>query len=251
MSHYSGNPSHRRGSHHEPEYESVPGSPQPRRGSHHESHHESEYESTAGSPRYRRGSHHEPEYESAPGSPRPRRGSYHEPGYESTAGSPRYRRGSHHEHDPMPQVSEEEHDERELRFAKDLISESPHNHLLWKEELVHEYESQLKMMIAQNYAEKCQKFVFDQLLQLRKEAKGVSCHTWGSEMESRIETIIRLVPYVERARKQAEFRFSLAYDQNLDSVMVRERQLQRSLVIDSDCVELGKGVAAAKTQRLG
>lgn len=247
MSNYPGNPNSRRGSHHEPEYESAPGTPRHRRGPHLEA----GFEPTAGSPRYRRGSHQEPECESAPGSPRHRRGPHHEAGYESTAGSPRYRRGSHHEHASMPQLSEEEqHHERESRFAKDLISDFPHSHLLWKEEVIIEYENQIKMMIAQNYAERCQKFVFDQLLQLREKAKGVSCHTWGPEMESQIETIIRIVPYVERARKQAEFRYSQVHDQNVNSALARDRQYSRSLVIDSDCVELGSGVAAAKTWRM-
>ncbi|KAL0632261.1 hypothetical protein Q9L58_008860 [Maublancomyces gigas] len=269
MSYFPESPNNSRGSHHEPEYESAPATPR--------HHREPAYESTAGSPRYRRGSHHEPEYESAPGTPRHHRGSHREshcePGYESTAGSPRYRcrshrhhreshrelgyeptagspryrRGPHPDYTPLPPLSEEE---RESMFAKDLISGFPHNHLLWTEELILERENQIKMMIAQNYAEKCQKFVFDQLMELRERAKGVSCYAWGPEMESQIETIIRIVPYVERARKQAEFRFSQVHDQGINSVIVRDRQYSRSLLINSDCVELEGGVAAAKTWRM-
>lgn len=136
-----------------------------------------------------------------------------------------------------------------MRFAKDLIASSPYNFLFWKEDIIRESSNQIKLMIAQNYAEKCQKFVFDQLLQLRKEVTGVSCYSWGTAVEFKIGETARLVPYVERARGRAEFCFAQTHDQGLDPVLLRDRQLNRSLLIAKYCDELMAGVAMAKTFR--
>lgn len=139
--------------------------------------------------------------------------------------------------------------EGELRFARGVIASSTDDFLVWKEDVINEYKAQVEMMVAQNYAEKCQKFVFDGLLPLTNELKGIPNQKWGSDVERRVECITRLTPYAERARLKAENRYMLTKDHCLDAVLARERQNGRSKRIRFDLDALEEGLRVSREWR--
>lgn len=141
--------------------------------------------------------------------------------------------------------------EEELRFARETIAHSTEDFLLWKEDEINECKARVEMMVAQNYAEKCQKFVLDGLLPLTNELKDIPNHEWGHDVEHRVNLIARLTPYAERARLRAENRYMLTNYHCLDTVHARERQNGRSKRIRFDLDALREGLRVSREQRRG
>lgn len=139
--------------------------------------------------------------------------------------------------------------EGELRFAREVVARSTDDFMVWKKDVIDEYKAQVEMMVAQNYAEKCQKFVIDGLLPLTNELKDIPNQEWDDDVERRVELIKRLTPYAERARLKAENRFMSTKDHCLDAVYARERQNGRSKKIKFDLDALEKGLKVSREWR--
>lgn len=138
-----------------------------------------------------------------------------------------------------------------MNYAREVLSQSHESYLLWDEGTIKEYKAQVEMMIAQNYAEKCQKIIYDDLIPLKKELGVTPDHSWPPGTEARIVRIIRLAPYAERQRLKAENCYLSTAKHCLHSVGSRENLLTRSLSINKDCETLRKGLQEWKNRRGG
>lgn len=139
--------------------------------------------------------------------------------------------------------------EGELRFAREVVARSTDDFMVWKKDVIDEYKAQVEMMVAQNYAEKCQKFVIDGLLPLTNELKDIPNQEWDDDVERRVELIKSLTSYAERARLKAEKRYMLTKDHCLDAVYARERQNGRSKKIKFDLDALEEGLKVSRECR--